>query len=948
MTALKHWLIFILICVSGSLNASAQEAKPLRGVALIIGQSAYAHIQPLPNAGQDARAIGKLLTDLGFETRNAPDRNAKALKREIERFIEDAEGADVAFVYYAGHGIEAAGENWLVPVDADLSALDDAATRLVAASPMVDRLKATVPVVIFLLDACRNSPFPANALLKPDAQSAASPIIQTGLMPSRGVALIEDQPAPIENVGVVMGFAAEPGKAALDGPKDGNSPYAAALLRHLSASNGAAFGDVMTMVTEEVYLDTGTRQRPWINASMRRLLYFGMTPEAGDKDEAQITGERRQLLLTIASLPQIGRRQVEAIAKSDQVPLDSLYGMLRAMGAATPKDPSELDSVLRAQAERLKTILAETAALKRTDPEITRLSSLADRALAEGAVATAVSFREQAKQRATTVSDALADTEASLKERRLEIANVFAKSGETYVLAFNFAAAAADFARAFEQTERWDIERAARYKMLQGESLTNQGLYRADSEALKEAIEAYRQAGRIVSEADDPANWAKVQTGLASAMKTLGERDSNIETLKESIAFMETTLARKAFKNASLDRAGLRNQLAIALWKLGEREAGTMSLQRAVGVFESALTDLPRDYTPAGRALIENNRGVALMAIGQRERGTQNLEQAIDAFELALKTFNKTETLFNWIMSQNNLGQALRYKGERESGVETLQKSITAFRAALSMLPRREMPVQWANTTSNLGMALWRLGEREAGNESLNEAASAFSAALEELDRKEVPLDWAALQSNRGLVLLRLGQRELLPASLMQAVSAFELALQERRREIVPLQWAESQNNLGTVLLSLGQREPGTASLHRAAQAFEAALAEATRERLPIDWATTSTNLGATLAEIGRRDRDTLSLDRAVAILRDALTENTRERVPLGWVETQYYLGNALLERGRLIGSKLDLEQARKAMMSVLDFVKPMGDAAQNAHLEARIGEIDAAFAGLQ
>lgn len=246
MTALKHWLIVLLICVPGSLGAFAQEAKPLRGVALIIGQSSYAHVAPLPNTGQDARAIGKLTTDLGFETRNAPDRNAKALKREIERFIEDAEGADVAFIYYAGHGIEAAGENWLVPVDADLTSLEDASAHLVAASPVVERLKQTVPVVIFLLDACRNSPFPATALLKPDAQSVASPIVQTGLMPSRGMAPVEDQLAPIENVGVVMGFAAEPGKAALDGPKDGNSPYAAALLRHLAASNGAAFGDVMT------------------------------------------------------------------------------------------------------------------------------------------------------------------------------------------------------------------------------------------------------------------------------------------------------------------------------------------------------------------------------------------------------------------------------------------------------------------------------------------------------------------------------------------------------------------------------------------------------------------------------------------------------------------------------------------------------------------------------
>ena len=948
MTAFKHWLVFFLILVSGSsFSAEAQDAKPLRGVALIIGQANYAHIAPLPNAGADARAIGKLMTDLGFETRLAPDRNAKALKREIDRFIEDAEGADVALVYYAGHGIEAAGENWLVPVDADLSSLADARERLVAASQLVERLKQAAPVVILLLDACRNSPFPADALLKPDAQSQAAPIVATGLASSRGAAVVEDQAAPIENVGMMMGFAAEPGRAALDGPQGGNSPYAQALLRHLSAIAGAEFGDVMTMVTEEVYLATATRQRPWVNASMRRLLYFGTAPQEGDKDEALITGERRNLLLTISGLPVSGRQQVETIAKADGVPLDSLYGMLRSLGAETPKDPADLDSVLRAQAQRLKSILAETAALKNADPEIARLSGLADRALAQGALQTAISFREQAKGRATSVSEALADTEAALKQRRLEIAEVFAKSAGTYTLAFDFRAAAKDFSKAFEEAERWDRGRAWTYKINAADALSNQGLYKGDSGALKEAVAVYEEAGRVVSEETNPEAWTRAKLGLAAAMKTLGEREAGTDALRKSIAFIEAALAEKAFRTASVERNDLRNKLALALWKLGEREAASVSLQRAAETFEAILADLPKTYSPVDRALIENNLGVVRMTIGQRESGTQNLDLAISAFELALKAFNLNETPFNWIMTQGNLGQALRIRGERESGIETLQRSVAAFRAALSVLPRKDMPLHWASTMSNLGMALWRLGERESGDATLDEAATVFASALEELDRKEVPLDWAALQNNRGLVLLRLGQREFFAGSLRNAVGAFQLALEERRRETVPLLWAESQNNLGTALLSLGQREAGTESLRNAVRAFEAALSEATRERLPLDWATTSTNLGAALTEIGRRDADIPSLDRAVAALRDALTEGTRERVPLGWAETQYYLGNALLERGRRTASKADLEQAKDAMQSVLEFVKPMGDAAQDAHLASRIAEIDAALAAL-
>src|SRR5262245_28073636 len=140
--------------------AAAEEAKTLKGVALIIGQSRYEHITPLTNPANDAHAVDGLLTSLGFDTRTVSDRDAARLKRDLERFAEDAEGADVALLYYSGHGIEAGGENYLVPVDADVSSLANAAEALVPLSEIMDRLKQTVPVTILLLDACRTNPFP--------------------------------------------------------------------------------------------------------------------------------------------------------------------------------------------------------------------------------------------------------------------------------------------------------------------------------------------------------------------------------------------------------------------------------------------------------------------------------------------------------------------------------------------------------------------------------------------------------------------------------------------------------------------------------------------------------------------------------------------------------------------------------------------------------------------
>ena len=94
-----------------------------------------------------------------------------------------------------------------------------------------------------------------------------------GLAPLRGPTPAARPDLPPESLGTVIGFAAEPGQPALDGPAGENSPYAAALLKHLSAG-GFSFGDVMTMVTEEVYLKTKAQQLPWTNSSLRRVLTF--------------------------------------------------------------------------------------------------------------------------------------------------------------------------------------------------------------------------------------------------------------------------------------------------------------------------------------------------------------------------------------------------------------------------------------------------------------------------------------------------------------------------------------------------------------------------------------------------------------------------------------------------------------------------------------------------
>jgi uncharacterized caspase-like protein len=143
--AASRWFTVVAVLLLAALPVSAADA--LKGVALVIGNGKYEHLAKLANPENDAKAIEDLLSGLGFQTDVSSDRDARRLQRDLEGFAEDAEDADVAVLYYSGHGIEAGGENFLVPVDADLSALENASKSLVPVSGLIAELKAKVLLI---------------------------------------------------------------------------------------------------------------------------------------------------------------------------------------------------------------------------------------------------------------------------------------------------------------------------------------------------------------------------------------------------------------------------------------------------------------------------------------------------------------------------------------------------------------------------------------------------------------------------------------------------------------------------------------------------------------------------------------------------------------------------------------------------------------------------------
>ncbi|MES0138618.1 caspase family protein [Mesorhizobium sp. M0016] len=673
------------------------RSDTLKGVALVIGNGDYKKLSHLTNPPNDARAVEQLLFGLGFKIHVASDLDLKRLTRDLEDFVDDAQGADVALLYYSGHGIEGGGENFLVPVDSDLSALYDAKEKLVPLSTFVGQLQAIVPITIVLLDACRTNPFPDGAKLKLSPGSAPVSIAKAGLGATRDATPLRGSEGRSDSLGTIIGFAAAPGYAALDGEPGGNSPYAAALLKHFDAMSGEEFGTVMRFVTEEVYLKTNGRQRPWVNDSLRRFLYFGRAPAPPTGDEGDILKERRQLLLTIALIPDAKRRQVETAAADVEVPMDALYGMLRALGAEVPNDPAELERVLHSEAERLKRLLAERKAIDSPDAEIVRLTALADSAEQDGLLNKANELRERAKARVNEVRPSREDEEDKLRERNIEDAAVYARSAETKMLRLEYLDASNDYAVAFEIAEKWDDAFAAWAKLSEADTLLEYFELK-NNQAVAGRIMTAIQMAREHSSPTSRAR-AEVENSNANALQILYPDDPT--SLQSAITGYQRALLSFATMSDAAERSDILGNLASAKVTLGVLENSNAQIESGIETYRTALAQAPDDLRNKRRRLL-SGLGSALETLGRHSSDERAFLEAAINDKLALDGMTPGP---EWAKLQNNLGIVLLQLGDRRSDETYLGQAIDAFELALSYRTRDASPIAWSLTQNNLGYA---------------------------------------------------------------------------------------------------------------------------------------------------------------------------------------------------------------------------------------------------
>ncbi len=268
---MRSVLLFLLALV---LSIPAGTASAAKRVALVIGVSEYRQVPRLPNPARDADVMAGLFRKAGFDTVDSRrDLGIAELRRAIRDFSAASQDADIAVVYYAGHGIEVDGVNYLVPADARLASDFDIEDETISLDRVMRALDGARRLKLVILDACRDNPF-ATSMKRTVASRAIG----------RGLAKVEPSMSD-----TLIAFAARAGAVASDG--DGqNSPFAAALVRNI-AEPGLDLRIAFGRVRDEVLKATNNRQEPFVYGSLGGDT-VALVPRAADPEaEARVDYE---------------------------------------------------------------------------------------------------------------------------------------------------------------------------------------------------------------------------------------------------------------------------------------------------------------------------------------------------------------------------------------------------------------------------------------------------------------------------------------------------------------------------------------------------------------------------------------------------------------------------------------------------------------------------------
>ncbi len=252
--AMFRLLILCVVCLSAAAHADTR-------VAFVVGNSDYAHAAALRNPGNDASLIAETLTQLDFTVDLQFDQSRADLGRNLSAFVKTHKGADVMLFYFAGHGMQFDGKNYLIPVDAALASEFDIEGETISLDRVMGLMQRSAKASLVFIDACRDNPL-ANAFYTQNFS-------ETRAMMTRGL-------APVQNSsdGAMVVFSASPGQVAFDG-EGANSIFAESLARHLGTENAEVLS-LMKRVIRDVKGGTGDKQTPMVTNDLVTEIYLNL------------------------------------------------------------------------------------------------------------------------------------------------------------------------------------------------------------------------------------------------------------------------------------------------------------------------------------------------------------------------------------------------------------------------------------------------------------------------------------------------------------------------------------------------------------------------------------------------------------------------------------------------------------------------------------------------
>lgn len=415
----------LLTCLA--LAALAQPALAERRVALVFGADTYQELRLLANAVSDAFAIQALLESLGFEVYLETNRDLRRMRRALEDFTEDAAGADLAAVFFAGHGVEIGGQNLLLPVDAAGGTPAALAESALPLEDVVTALRKVAPLGLVIIDACRDDPFSDGA---GNAGRGATALLR----PAQGPAVIPGLGRVGRADGLLFAFSAAPGATASDGV-GANSPFTEALVRYLGTP-GLAAASALTLVQQDVYDRTRGGQLPYVEAALPASLF--LAPDAEDLPE------RARLLLAMSGIDADVRAQVERAAAARDMPLAPLYASVIEGGLATLGWDAR-EARLAEAADAFVDTRERLLGLQSNDARVQALRVRAEGLLELGERRAAL----DALDAAIAIDAGAGDTVAALAvERRLSEADTRLSRASVHAAGFDYAPAITDYTEA--------------------------------------------------------------------------------------------------------------------------------------------------------------------------------------------------------------------------------------------------------------------------------------------------------------------------------------------------------------------------------------------------------------------------------------------------------------------------------------------------------------------